>query len=260
MSLPYPDKALPNFTVQRAQLNQPLPPIKDNDEDCAAADGAPWRIAGSCYYAETNNPPYFAAAPGARKQILLRTGVLNRLQIVNQELNKSGLEIFCYDGWRPQSVQRYYRNVWVPDYLRRKNPALSESEIQQQASIYWSTAYPSEDEVPKDNPPPHSTGGALDVTIRTIKTGEPLFMGSTFDDPFPISMTEHFEINSGDPSTTEMARAHRRLLYWAMTEAGFVNYPNEWWHYSYGDQEWAAQTGSPFAIYGKWNLIEGKEY
>ena len=24
-----------------------------------------------------------------------------------------------------------------------------------------------------------------------------------------------------------------------MTSAGFVNFPAEWWHWSYGDREWA---------------------
>jgi D-alanyl-D-alanine dipeptidase len=35
-----------------------------------------------------------------------------------------------------------------------------------------------------------------------------------------------------------------------MTGAGFVNYPSEWWHWSYGDRYWAVVTGEPHAIYG----------
>jgi D-alanyl-D-alanine dipeptidase len=38
-----------------------------------------------------------------------------------------------------------------------------------------------------------------------------------------------------------------------MAEAGFANHPDEWWHYSYGDQTWAALTGRRAALYG---LIE----
>jgi D-alanyl-D-alanine dipeptidase len=35
-----------------------------------------------------------------------------------------------------------------------------------------------------------------------------------------------------------------------MTGEGFANYPEEWWHFSWGDQMWARLTGAPAAIYG----------
>ncbi len=31
---------------------------------------------------------------------------------------------------------------------------------------------------------------------------------------------------------------------------GLVNYPTEWWHWSYGDRYWALVTGAPHAPYG----------
>ena len=34
-----------------------------------------------------------------------------------------------------------------------------------------------------------------------------------------------------------------------MTGAGFVNYPTEWWHWSYGDRYWALQSGQRVARY-----------
>jgi D-alanyl-D-alanine dipeptidase len=34
-----------------------------------------------------------------------------------------------------------------------------------------------------------------------------------------------------------------------MTEAGFVNYPLEWWHWSYGDKYWA-RVSAATAVYG----------
>ena len=48
----------------------------------------------------------------------------------------------------------------------------------------------------------------------------------------------------------EEARANRRLLHWLMTEEGFAGHPDEWWHFSWGDQMWAALTGAPHAHYG----------
>ena len=36
----------------------------------------------------------------------------------------------------------------------------------------------------------------------------------------------------------------------ALQAVGFVNYPTEYWHWSYGDRYWAYQKGQPAAIYG----------
>ena len=66
-----------------------------------------------------------------------------------------------------------------------------------------------------------------------------------------LAHTDWFEGPRGDESfSAEEARANRRILYWAMARAGFVNHPEEWWHYSWGDQAWAAQTGADAALYG----------
>jgi D-alanyl-D-alanine dipeptidase len=36
----------------------------------------------------------------------------------------------------------------------------------------------------------------------------------------------------------------------ALTAAGLVNYPTEWWHWSFGDRYWALATGAGAALYG----------
>jgi len=36
-----------------------------------------------------------------------------------------------------------------------------------------------------------------------------------------------------------------------MTKFGFTQHPNEWWHFSYGDQLWAWKNKKENAIYGK---------
>lgn len=35
------------------------------------------------------------------------------------------------------------------------------------------------------------------------------------------------------------AENNRKILIKAMEKAGFINYPTEWWHWSYGDCYWA---------------------
>jgi len=46
------------------------------------------------------------------------------------------------------------------------------------------------------------------------------------------------------------AAYNRRLLYDAMSGAGFSNCRDEWWHWSYGDSAWAVRVGAEAAIYG----------
>jgi D-alanyl-D-alanine dipeptidase len=40
------------------------------------------------------------------------------------------------------------------------------------------------------------------------------------------------------------------MLAGALAGAGLVNYPTEWWHWSYGDRYWALLTGADSAHYG----------
>ena len=42
----------------------------------------------------------------------------------------------------------------------------------------------------------------------------------------------------------------RSLLFSVMEQAGFVQHPNEWWHFSYGDQLWAWTSNQGISIYG----------
>lgn len=88
----------------------------------------------------------------------------------------------------------------------------------------------------------HQTGGAIDLTI-CYQDGEELDMG-----------TSYLEFNESTPTSsrklTSAQKKNRALLLSVMKDAGFVNYPLEWWHYSYGDKMWAAYSNSSTAVYG----------
>jgi D-alanyl-D-alanine dipeptidase len=200
-------------------------------------------VDGRNHYAHARNPPYWARAEGAIEALLVREGVAARLQKVNARLAGAGLKLHLYDAWRPRAVQAYFHDVWMPDQVRRNRPGLSDAEVRAEVERYW--AAPSIDAL---HPAPHATGGAVDLTI-VWADGEPLFMGALFDDTTEIAATDYFEGESPSLSHQE-ACANRRLLYWLMIEAGFANHPGEWWHYSYGDQMWAALTGAGAALYG----------
>lgn len=203
-------------------------------------------VRGENFYAQPRNPPYYAIIPGAIEALWLRKGAATRLGEINTRLAAADLELFVFDAWRPQAVQSYFHDHWLPEQLRKRKPHLSDAELAAEVQNYW--AAPSSG---AHGPSPHSTGGAVDLTIRW-RGGDALWMGSLFDDASPLARTARFEAEL-DPEafsfSNEEARANRRLLYWLLVEAGFASNPSEWWHFSYGDQMWAKLRNEPEALY-----------
>lgn len=46
-----------------------------------------------------------------------------------------------------------------------------------------------------------------------------------------------------------VAQRNRQIMTKALLATGFINYPTEYWHWSYGDRYWAFHTKAPYAIY-----------
>lgn len=94
--------------------------------------------------------------------------------------------------------------------------------------------------------PPHGTGGAVDIEI-TDEAGNPLDFGMEVKDwdvvPPELCATEFDDL-------PDAAAGNRKLLVETLVGEGFVNYPREWWHFSFGDQYWAFVTASTRAPYG----------
>jgi len=135
----------------------------------------------------------------------------------------------------------------VPRELRKQRPDLFDGETATETGQYW--AAPTVD---ASAPAPHSTGAAIDLSIRWQNGGDFLWMGSLFDDASAISHAAHYETPVADTAfsfSAGEARANRRLLHWLMTGQGFAANPNEWWHFSYGDQMWAQFLAQPAAFY-----------
>ena len=147
----------------------------------------------------------------------LRSGVLERLHVAQKQLStlKIGYRLKIFDAYRPLEVQKYMIDYDTKRYSKKV------------ADMYWS---PISNNVAL-NPPPHSTGGALDLTI-VDENGVELDMGTKIDE-FVKAAHSNFK---GLSST---CRENRNLLYEVMTFTGFTQLPTEWWHFSYGDQIWA---------------------
>lgn len=176
--------------------------------------------------------------PNAPTTVWVRAGVAARLHRA-AALLPEGIALVVFDGFRPLSVQQW---LWddFSGRVARERPELSEEA--RGNIVRQFVALPQADPAA---PPPHRSGGAVDVYLLDSASGAPLPMGTEPDEVAPASATRYFEERPEAPFTQ-----NRRLLFHTLTAAGFANYLGEWWHYDYGNQRWANVTGAPAALYG----------
>ena len=113
----------------------------------------------------------------------------------------NGIGIKIWDGYRPRAIQYLFFALY-PNPVYIADPASGSM---------------------------HNRGGAIDVTLIDLATGEELAMPTEFDD-FSIAASHS---NNDLP---EEVLNNRDLLYNAMVNiAGLRSYGAEWWHYNLAD-------------------------
>jgi D-alanyl-D-alanine dipeptidase len=165
---------------------------------------------------------------------LVRQGVLDRL-LAAQAALPDGVRLLIFECYRPAELQRRYFSGYREE-LRARHPDWTEDRLHVEASKFVS-------------PPevaPHCTGGAVDLTLSTA-AGEELDMGTAVDANPEVSDGACFTASG---AISRDARRHRDVLVSARSGAGLVNYPTEWWHWSYGERYWAHITRTPATRYG----------
>jgi D-alanyl-D-alanine dipeptidase len=209
--------------------------------------------------------PYMAlGAPyGAKSPFLVRQTVLERLHQAQAYLQKQrpGWRLQVFDAYRPLGVQQFMVDYTFQTLAAKAGlEASTMTEAERQGileRVYEFWAAPLIDPA---TPPPHSTGAAIDLTL-VDELGNPIEMGSAIDELSPRSYPNYFATSVDIEE--QRYHAHRQFLYESMEAAGFLRHPQEWWHFSYGDQMWvwlAQQAGlegfvtSAIAQYGR---VEG---
>ena len=174
----------------------------------------------------------------AETKCLVREEVYDRLLFAAKELPE-GCRFVIYDAWRPFELQKElfqkYSLAIIQEFALENS-----SEEEKKAGILKFVSEPVAD---RFLPPVHTTGGAIDLTIRDAQ-GQIIPMGTGFDAFTDKTHTTYFEQHKQQENAEEI-RNNRRLLYSVMTNAGFTNLPSEWWHFDYGDRFWAYYTGQP---------------
>jgi D-alanyl-D-alanine dipeptidase len=165
--------------------------------------------------------------------VLVRAGLASRLTDARDAL-PAGVDLRVIEGHRSLADQQ----AIIDDYtreLRLLHPDADEVELTRLYSRFVAPVAVA----------PHVAGAAVDLTLVN-SSGDELWMGT------PVDATP--EQSAGacwfDAEVDWTARQNRTILANAMTGAGFVNYPTEWWHWSYGDRYWALLTNADHAVYG----------
>ena len=172
----------------------------------------------------------------------LRKTVYEKL-LQAQKLLPKGFHFRLYEGYRSLSLQKMLFDTRFAK-VKKQHPDWSEEQIFNETTRLVS---PVTNFDGSKNVPPHSTGGAVDVYLVNDQ-GEYVDMG--------IHPKDWMEDLDGKLSSTDShhiskeAQVNRKIMSYALSTVGFINYPTEYWHWSYGDRYWAYYKKNPQAIYG----------
>jgi D-alanyl-D-alanine dipeptidase len=165
------------------------------------------------------------------KEIFLRKSVAEKIENAAKSLPKDTY-FLIHDAFR---TLQYQQQEWDKKYKYFKNLYPNETDEQ----ITKRTRKLIAD--PRNGHGGHQTGGAVDISLCD-KNGVEFDMGTPY-----VSTDQKAKTKS---KVHKIAKDNRDLLCHVMKQNGFINYPNEWWHFCYGDRMWAAYTGKKTCFYG----------
>ena len=182
-------------------------------------------------------PMYFNKGLSNDSKMFLRKSVADKLLQTQEKLGEYKFKIWY--GFRSRSVQKtIYDKFWKE--LSEAHPDWDEEKLKIEVGTFASVPNNS------NRVPPHATGAAVDLTLID-QEGKELDMGTAFDYFGPEASSLYFEKNYKN----EIVRNNRKILREAMLSAGFSGDKDEWWHFDYKNQKWAAELDQNEAIYGE---------
>jgi D-alanyl-D-alanine dipeptidase len=171
----------------------------------------------------------------------IRTQIRQRIEKASKTL-PDGLAFMIYEAYRSRQQQQ---RLWDLLYakLQQENPERQTDDLYTEASRWVSP--------PDGFGSGHQAGAAVDITLATHDRC-PLDMGTKMNETAtPLTMTAS--------PVADNIRINRDILINALAEFGLVNYPYEWWHFSYGDRLWAEVTGRAQAFFAPIDYdVEGR--
>ncbi|MDN3586591.1 M15 family metallopeptidase [Pedobacter aquatilis] len=127
-----------------------------------------------------------------------RKPVVESLKKVQKELNKKGLGLKIFDGYRPYKITvEFYKKASDKNFVA--NPAKGSK---------------------------HNRGCAVDLTVINLKTGKEVEMATPYDS-FSKAAAANYE------PVTDIVRKNRQYLITVMKKNKLNVLDNEWWHYDF---------------------------
>lgn len=168
------------------------------------------------------------------REIAVRKSVHERLIRVAKDLQKinQNYKLIIAYGFRNMVKQEKYFNEILEEVKDK-----FDDEMEMYEYIHEKIAVPSVSG--------HPTGGAVDAVIYDSKERKMLDFGCEILD---YSTTKCYYIND---EISEEAKKNRKMLRDAMLQEKFAPYDGEWWHFSYGDKEWAFYYKKKKALYNQ---------
>ena len=188
---------------------------------------------------ETDSEP-LASLPseyldGTCKTPLVRKTVLEKIIKANEWLKRknANYQLIIVDAYRsPEIQEKRFQEIY--DRIAPQMQTKTELEILEEC--HKQIAVPSV--------AGHPTGGAVDVLIFDSDTQKFLDFGTGYCD-----WNAERKLFYDSPEVSKLVRQNRRILRNAMLKQGFLQYMAEWWHFSYGDKEWAFANKKQKALY-----------
>jgi D-alanyl-D-alanine dipeptidase len=193
---------LPAAELRQRALSA-IPPIEKGDfisPDLVEVVSLDSAIKLDIRYAGTNN--FMGMQLYEEPRAFLQRPAAEAVVRVHAMLKKYGFGLIIYDAYRPWYVTKMFWDA-TPD----------------QQKIF--VADPTKGSR-------HNRGGAVDLGLYSLETGEVIDMGSDYDE-FSIRAFPTY------PGGSSEQRERRELLRTLMAGEGFSVYPEEWWHFDYVD-------------------------
>jgi D-alanyl-D-alanine dipeptidase len=187
---------------------------------------------------QDNGEPLVRLDPRLGRRSLVRAALADRL-LEAQVLLPAGIGLHVVEGHRSATAQQAIVASYSAE-LCAAHPGISASDLDRLSSRFVAPLAVA----------PHVAGAAVDLTLVDA-CGDELDLGTPIDaTPEQSGGRCYFDADG----ISADARAHRALLARVLGRVGLVNYPTEWWHWSFGDRYWALVTGSAHALYGQARL------
>lgn len=167
------------------------------------------------------------------ERVFVRRGVLRRLEQASKVLaeQNTNMQLEIVYGYRSLEIQKS---------LFEKYKAKLESQYSGEELLAATHRLIAVPEVAG-----HPAGAAVDIQI-TIN-GMPLDFGTKIHEFVPDTFVF-------SPFVSKEAWTNRQLLRRVMMQVGFAPFDGEWWHFSYGDKEWAKYYDVQAALYDQLNF------